>query len=291
MNFKLGKVVSYIIRSGTDIEKAAMEFFGKNIIYPDMPEFENISSLLNEWLIFDYKLASGTTIISDYYFKNPDNLPEYLMDELKQIIESSVYDLFEVEKTDPGMSVEVHGLFTGKKYKVHEKSLSLSLEDRKGCFFNRIAKVNGHYYFIGSNPAFLPMTYTDRSRKIFKSENKETISPKLALPFLLPPKSKPQRIIVTKKDIKIKRKKLQKQFEKLKEKYRISTSFDELKNFLFNENYKDHFADFYTDITGIGITHEMVLENTQFFEDFWNYFPHKKLGGKCPAEKYREVYG
>ena len=83
MNFKLGSVVSYIGKSGVNIKKAAEEFFGKNEISPDMPGWESISSLFNEWLIFDYKSASGTTIISDYYFKNPDNLPEYLMDELK----------------------------------------------------------------------------------------------------------------------------------------------------------------------------------------------------------------
>lgn len=291
MNFKLGKVISYIGRSGVNLEKAAEEFFGKNEIYPGMPDFEQISSLFNEWLIFDYKLSSGSTIISDYYFKNPDRLPDNLMDELKQIIETSIYDLFEVEKSDPGVSLFVWGLFTGKRYKVLEKSLSLSLGDRRGCFYNRIAKVNGNYYFIGSNPAFLPVTHTDRSRKVFKSENKETISPKLALTFFLPSKSKPQKIIVTKKEIKNKRKKLQKQFEKLKEKYRISTTFDQLKDFLFNENYQDHFADFYTDISAIGITKEMVVENTQFFQDFWNYFPHKMLDSKCPADKYRESYG
>lgn len=291
MNFKLGSVVSYIKRSGANIEKAAGEFFGENEIYPGMPAFENISTLFNEWLIFDYKLQSGSTIISDYYFKNPDKLPDNLMYELKQIIESFIYDLFEVEKVEPGVSVTVWGLFTGKRYHVLEISLSLSLGERRGCFFNRIAKVDGNYYFIGSNPALLPVTHTNRSRKIFKSENKETISPKLALTFFLPPKGKPQKIVVTKKEIKNKRKKLQKHFEKLKEKYGISTTFARLKNFLFNENYQDHFADFYTDIRSIGITEEMIVENTQFFQDFWNYFPHNKLNGKCPADRYREAYG
>lgn len=51
------------------------------------------------------------------------------------------------------------------------------------------------------------------------------------------------------------------------------------------------FADFYKDLTSIGITEKMIVENTKFFQDFWNYFPHKILGGKCPAEKYKDVYG
>ncbi len=291
MNFKLGKVISYINRSGANIEKAAEEFFGKNDIFPEMPAFENISSLFNEWFIFDYKLQSDLTIISEYYLKNPDQLSDQLMNELKQITQTHTYDLFEIEKVEPGQNVTVWGLFTGQRYKVLEKSLSLSLKGQRGCFFNRIAKINGNYYFIGSNPVFIPITYTDRSKKLFKSENIEKISPKNALDFFLLPKDKPPETIVTKKEIKNIRKRLQKQFEKLKKKYGIITTFDTLKDFLFHENYKNHFADIYRDILTIGITERMVVENTQFFQNFWNYFPHKKLNGQCPADRYREVYG
>ncbi|MBU1322672.1 hypothetical protein KKE48_00855 [Patescibacteria group bacterium] len=291
MNFKLGKVVAYVGRSGADIQKAAREFFGKNKIYPNMPAFENIASLFNEWLIFDFKLPSGSTVISEYYLKNPDSLPDRLMDELKQIITTSVYDLFEVESLNKGTDLTVWGLFTGQRYRVLEKSLSLSLGNRKGCFFNRIAKVNGNYYFIGSNPVFLPVVHTDRSRKMFKADNREIVTPKNALFLLVPPKSAPPKPIVTEGGIKKIQQKLQKQFEELKAKYRVNATFAKLKNFLLNENYKDHFADFYKDIIAIGITEEMVVENIKFFQDFWNYFPHKKLRGKCPAERYREVYG
>lgn len=291
MNFKLGKIVSYIKKSGVDFKTAAEDFFGNNEIYPEMPAFENISALFNEWLIFDYKLPSGSTIISEYYSKNPDGLSNQLMNELNQIIQTNIYDLFEVEKVDPGISVTVWGLFSGKRYEVLEISLSLSLGKRKGCFVNRIAKIDGNYYFIGSNPAFLPVTHTERSIKIFKTENNEAISPKLALTFFLPPKDKPQKIIVTKKEIIHMRKKLQKQFEKLKQAYSFLTTFDNLKNFLFNETYKDHFADFYKDVLIIGITEKVIVENMQFFQDFWNYFPHKKLNGESPADQYRKVYG
>lgn len=291
MNFKLSKVVAYVDRSGVNIRKAAREFFGKNKIYLDMPDFDNIASLFNEWLIFDFKLPSGSTVISEYYLKNPDSLPDWLMDELKQIIATSVYDLFEVETSNPGIELTVWGLFIGQKYRVLEKSLSLSLGNKRGCFYNRIAKINGNYYFIGSNPLFLPVVHTDRSRKMFKTDNKETVTSKDALFLLLPPKSAPRQPIVTEKGITKIQQKLQKQFKELKVKYRSNATFAKLEDFLFNENYLDHFADFYKDITAIGITDEMVVENIRFFQDFWNYFPHKKLGGKCPAEKYREVYG
>lgn len=52
LNFKIGKIVAYIDQTGIDLEKAAKEFFGNYEIYPDMPDFEQISSLFNEWLAF-----------------------------------------------------------------------------------------------------------------------------------------------------------------------------------------------------------------------------------------------
>lgn len=291
MNFKLGKVVNYVGRCGINIKEAAKEFFGKKEINPGISAFDNIASLFNEWLIFDYKLPSGSTVISQYYLKNPDSLPDWLMDELKQIIATSVYDLFEVETSNPGIELTVWGLFTGQKYRVLEKSLSLSLGNKRGCFYNRIAKVAGNYYFVGSNPIFYPLVHTDRVRKIFQTNIKEKITPKHALFLLLEPKMKPPKPINSTKGIEAKRSRLKKQFDKLKQKYRITGTFTDLEKFLFKENYRHNFADFYKDITAIGITDEMVVENIKFFQDFWNYFPHKKIGGKCPAEKYREVYG
>lgn len=291
MNFKLGMVVSYIPRSGVDIRKAVGEFFGRHTIDPHVQDSEMISSLFNEWLVFDYKTPTGTTVITEYFLKNPDALPESLMGELRQIVQTSAYDLFEVERAEPGASVTVMGIFTGKRYIVSERSLSLQIGNRKGSFYNRVARVGDVYYFVGSNPAFYPMTYTDRMKMMLQEENKERITPKYALELLLKPAEKRQSPKVSQADIKQKRLNLVKRFERLKLKYRITTSFDELKEFLYREDYKGHYADFYTDLEKIGIVQKVVIENTRFFEDFWNYFSHKVLGDKCPAEKYQEYYG
>ncbi len=71
-----------------------------------------------------------------------------MMNELKQIIETQTYELFELENTKPREYVNVYALFSGKKYKVLEKTFSLEFKDQKGSFFNRVAKVNGDYYFV-----------------------------------------------------------------------------------------------------------------------------------------------
>ncbi|MEK7591832.1 MAG: hypothetical protein AAB508_00385 [Patescibacteria group bacterium] len=288
MNFKFGMVVAYIPKSGADIRKAAGEFFGKYTINPDS---EIISSLFNEWLIFDYKIPGGTTVITEYFLKNPDALPENLMDELRQIIQTSVYDLFEVERNVPGVSVTVIGIFTGKRYTVSERSLSLQMENRKGTFYNRVARVGDVYYFVGSNPAFYPMTYTERMKTMLRKENKERITPKHAAQLVLAPAKQSQKKNITKTAIRRKRLSVIRQFAQLKHTYGFTTSFETLADFLYQEDYRGHYADFYTDLKKIGIGYNVVVENTRFFEDFWNYFPHKVLDDRCPTEKYQEYYG
>lgn len=293
LNFRLRYVVAYIENSGVDIEKAAAEFFGDYEFDSELLDNEGISSLFNEWLIFDYKLPSGLTITADYYLKNPDNFSKNLMDELKQIIETQVYEFLEVIEAKPGKWLEVHGLFSGKRYRVREKSLSWQIGKRLGCFFNRIAKVDGDYYFIGSNPKVLPITYTDRSKRFFRQSDKTLLSPKNALMNLLPSKDKNKDLeyVQTTGGVEKKRRELEKEFDKLRRKYRLNISFDALTRFVFNENYRSHFADFYKDILKTGVPEEMAFESVKFFQDLWNFFPHKKLGGKSPAERYKEAYG
>lgn len=296
LNFRLGKIVSYIGKSGADVEKAANDFFNGVEVGPDLPNIEQISSLFNEWLIFDYKLSTGVTISTDYYLKNPDNLSEILMDELKQIIGTQTYQLFELEDSIPGEYVIVYSLFSGKKYKVIEKTFSREIVGRKGSFFNRVANVNGDYYFIGSNPSFLPITYTDRSRKFYLQTDKTVLTPKDALGLLVPKKenekvNKDEKYLQMKNGIRTKRRKLEKEFSTLKKKSKVNVSFDKLVAFVYKEAYKDHFADFYKDIMRIGIPEKMVFDEYKFFQDLWNFFPHKILGNKCPADLYKEVYG
>lgn len=294
LNFRIGKIVAYIGRTGIDLEKAAQDFFGKYEIYPNMSYWEQISSLFNEWLVFDYRPKNGLTITADYYLKSLDKLSPSLLNELKQIVETQTYDLFEAEDVSPGKSMNVWGLFRGKKYKVLEKSLSFAIQDRKGSFYNRIARVNGKFYFIGSHPFIFPITHTDRARNFFKQTKGKPVTPKDVLPLIIEKESGKRSDLIpslTKKGIKAKRKKLEKKFKKLSQKYGLTIPFRKLTDFVYQEAYQDHFADFYKDITTVGLPERMIVDNVKFFQDIWNFFPHKKLGNKCPAEKFKEAYG
>lgn len=294
LNFKIGTIVRYIGESGIDLSRAAKEFFGTYIISATMPNRESVSSLFNEWLAFDYRLLNGATVAAQYYLKNPDHLSTELLHELQEIIQTQRYDLFEVEAANPGTWVDVWGMTGGKRYRVIEKTFSSELQGKTGCFYNRIANVNGDYYFIGSNPFLLPITHTERSRAFFRTSTNRVLTPKNALPLLLATddtKRSKFAASLTPLAIQKKRKALEKRFYELSKRYQFTVSFATLAAFVYNESYEDHFADFYKDIIEIGIPERMITDSLPFFQDLWNFFPHKKLNGACPAERYHKAYG
>lgn len=297
LKIKLGKIVNYAYQKSEDvIRKAMAEFFGKTEIYPEMENFESIQGLFNEWLIFEFKLKSGTNIISDYYFKNPDNLSQEFLDELKQIIETHFFDLLEIQKIKPGEWFKGYAFFTGKIYKVYEKTGTLNYPS-KGSIWGRLAKVNKRWYLVGSNPLFLPLTHTPRTKKMFLRKNKgKRTSCREVLRFLLPSsnegikKEDPREL--TSKQLKNKKKKIKKKYEKLAEKYNLKVSFQQVVDFVYQENYKTNHLDFYKDLAKLAFCNEdIIFKNIQLFGDIWNYFSHKKLKGKSPAEMYKETYG
>lgn len=74
------------------------------------------------------------------------------------------------------------------------------------------------------------------------------------------------------------------------EKFGSSVAFKTITDFVYEENYQPHFADYLTDLIKLGIPELMCIEHIDYFQEIWNYFPHKSLGGKCPHELYQEEY-
>jgi hypothetical protein len=125
LQVKLSKVIRYATQHESMMRKAVEEFFGKTPIDPHMENIESISGLFNEWLIFDFKMPSGTTFIVDYYFKNPDSLPKEQLEELQQVIETQQFEMLELYSVKRGEWLKVYGLHSGKNYTVYEHSGSL----------------------------------------------------------------------------------------------------------------------------------------------------------------------
>ena len=287
LKVRLRKVVDFAYRQGEDFIYSAMdEFFDGEEITPENENLASAFDLFNEWLVFEYQGRSQKTVIADYHDQNPDNLPADLLSELKQIIKTNFFDFLEIEKVKPGQWIKVYALSAGKTYQVFDKKGSLSAPSR-GTFLGRLAKVDGTWQLVGSDTIILPISHSPRFRKIYREQNKDKISCKLALSLLLAVKSggspKPPRRL-TAKEVKNKRKNLEKKFNQITKDNNLKITFTELIDFTYNEAYKDNHADMFADIIKLGIPEEIVFKNAQLFVDIWNFFPHQCLEGKSPAE-------
>lgn len=286
LKFQLRHVVAYATSHKDSLKKAVEEFFEKKPIDPQMENIEAITGLFNEWYIFNFKPKTGTTFIADYFLKNPDGFSKELMEELCQIVETQHFDMFEIQSLKRGEWIKVYGLLSGETYSVSEYNGSLRAPER-GTFWGRIAKVENKYIFVGSNPVYLPVSTSPRLKKFYSENKQEQFTPKHVLPILLPHKTKPsitQQPKLTQKELKNKRKDIEKKYNKLQAKYGFSISLEAILSFVNNENYKTNFADFTTDLVKLGIPERAAFISSELFNDIWNFFPHKKLKGKSPYE-------
>ena len=293
LQVKLSKIIEYAHQHESVMIKATEEFFGVKPIDLNEENIESISSLFNEWSVFDFKLQSGTTFLTEYYFKNPNELSKDILDELKQMIETQQFEMLEIESLKRGEWIQAYGLYSGKDYRIYEHSASLEIPN-KGMFWGRVAKINGKYLLVGSNPMFIPVTNTQRSKKMYLENKPKSFSPKDVLPFFLPRKKSTLETTIEKdmtpKQIEDKRKILKRRFQTLQKQYRFNISFKKVSAFIYNENYKYNFADSITDIIKLGISEKIVSSHISLFQNLWNFLPHKKLQGMSPYEMHRKIY-
>ena len=286
LKIRLGKVVIYANRDQRLMKRAVAEFFGERHVDQSSPNFEQISSLFNEWLIFDFKVKESRNWVTEYYLKNPDALPADQLAELEQIIKTQTFQMFEIE-SKRGQYVTVYGLYNGDTYKVFDKALSSNFPG-KGSFWNRTAMVDGRRIFVGGNPSFFPITNTPRARKIFLKENGGAeFTAKMALDLLMTKRKEKdpfEDLPQTPQELEISRQKIQKRYSLLASRHGFTPTFDDVVHFVFVENYNHNEADFYTDLIKMGIPEKVLFKHYQLFGDIWNHFPHKKLKGKSPVE-------
>jgi len=281
---QLGKALAQIPTAKIDVPHAFEEFlFRIDMSGLQIPE-ENIKEMFKEWLLFDYKEKDRQTLIHQYYFLNPDKLSPSELNEYKQIIETQSIHLLQVHSVSKSPYIFLQSIFTGKTFKVCDRALSSSAMDQNGSFFGRLAKVGEQYYLVGSNPLFFPIRYTDRAIKIYAKRKMPALSLKDVLKWVSAPQKQKQKNV----DIKQEQTRLQKDYERITSQYQTKVPFKKVLELVYEEKYTHNFADYLTDLMRIGVPEEACIEDLEFFQDVWNYFPHKCLGGQCPDELYRK---
>lgn len=164
MRLPFGQVIAFAHSRPQEMRQAALEFFGE--IPPTQKEEEDAIPLFGEWLIFDYRQKSGATFLAEYCLTNPDNLDEQTIKRMEEAFSSSCYSMFEIQKVKKGENIELEDLYTGKTYIVWDKAGSN--QDSRGSICARITKIEGRWYMVGSNPVFMPITHTERSKKLMR---------------------------------------------------------------------------------------------------------------------------
>lgn len=262
------------------VQEAFTEFFfGINMEKQSKQTLESLFPLFNEWLMFEYRLPNGRTMALEYYSRNAYKLDSLATSELEQIIKTQFFDLFQITDLLPGKWIKARGIYTGVYYTIEDISLFKNIQF-PGCLHTRIAKVNGTWITVGSNPLFIPMEYTVRAQKIM-AKGHPTLSAKDIIQLYLPQKS-PQIVPVS-----TKRKSLSQKYSQLQAKYDLKSSFSQLSDLIYNENYQTNFTDMFTDFNKkLKIPQKVIFNHVQFFQDCWNYFPHKNLNDKAPVEMY-----
>lgn len=289
LNFKLSQITKFADTTyPQEVDNAFDEFFADiDLETLSQDVIESTSPLFSEWLMFEYRLPSGRTMVLEYFARNSQNLTPVAYSELEQIIKSQRFDLLQITDWKPDHWVNATGIYSGIDYTIKDISLSRNLSS-KGCIYGRLAQVNGDWIMIGSNPLFLSMEYTLRAQKMMRQAQK-SISAKEILPLYLPPKQS-QNKSLSNKQIQVKRKSVSLKYQSLVIKHKLKCNFDKLISFVYTENYQTNFADWFSDLNiKLKIPQKVFMTNLDLFQDCWNFFPHKNLDGKAPIELYSSM--
>lgn len=287
MVLPFSKVITYAHTKSAEIERALEEFFGRD--RPTKDEDDLVFPLFNEWLINDFRQTSGISFLAEYCVINPDDLDEVIRKRLEQVVETAYYSMFELQGAKPGFTVIVEDLESGKKMTVWDEKGSFGPD--KGLIYARAAKIEGKWIFTGANPVYLPITHTKRAKKFIKETLKDKkLSPKDTWKLIKGQREqKPLPPNFTKDEIEELRKDLRKKYDKIKRQYQIKLSFDDVLKLIYEENRQTAVGDFWQMLIKEGIPEKFFFENTQLFQDIWNYFPHKVLNDKSPAEMFNKL--
>lgn len=153
-----------------DILRSAREFFDRPDLEPNnqvpLQLSEEEIPLINEWLIFDFKLSNGKTLLEDFAERNPYRLPPEEIKAYRDLTENS-YGLYEVKEARWGEGLQLRNLQTNKQYWVRE--FKGTFQTGAGdVLATRVGRVADHYELVGAGVTKMPIALTPESRKLFR---------------------------------------------------------------------------------------------------------------------------
>ena len=178
------KLISYYLENKKflkEIECAKKEFFNfskDGIVISINKKYE---PYFMEWLVFDFQLKNGKSLVEDYYDRNPRKRPLYEI-QVYRDLQNNVYGMAEVQKVYPGEGLDLLILHTDKKYYVREHGATFDLK-KSNVIFARIVKIGNRYEMAGANSFILPIRMDSQTKKYLIDKNKK-FTPKDAVEFI-----------------------------------------------------------------------------------------------------------
>ncbi|MFH1611107.1 MAG: hypothetical protein ABIA83_00695 [Patescibacteria group bacterium] len=168
----------YTEKNSKEFKRAYKEFFECKedlVCIECLNERPNVEGWFNEWLLFDFKLKNGRSIIEEFIVGHGDSVSEKEF-EVANALKRAQFGLFEVLHIDINKGLLLKNLQTGKDYEVKERSATHQLTQGH-LMFSRIVQIGDHYEIVSADTISLPVKLGDHLRKTFL-KSKEAISPK-----------------------------------------------------------------------------------------------------------------
>ncbi len=160
-----------------DIFRALRIFFNQPKLkeVDELEILEQDKGMLNEWLVFDFKLSNGKTLLEDFYERNPYKLNIVRLQGYKGLQEN-YFGIYKVKEVQLGEGLTLENIKTHKVYQVREYSATFSLSEGQ-VFSARVGLVGDHYELVGADPSFGPVRLNDELESSL-GEDKKELNPK-----------------------------------------------------------------------------------------------------------------
>lgn len=296
-------LIEYYLESNEfayEMECAGEEFFNHEENSTDIDISEDAQGLFNEWLVYDFVLASGKKLIEDYYDRNPRNLSQDGLRMYKDL-QNNEYAMFEVLKVEEGRGMAVKSLQSGREYYVRERKATYQIENGN-IFPGRVGRVGDHWELVGTDLFFFDIQINKKTRDRFINE-KEKLTPKIIYDIFLSEKGAESGENTVYFEDEIDPKEIEEQLSVKLEKFGINkyVSVDLIKRWISDLDWKRNeniVAAILSMLIGL-ISAEHDIEKidglAQLVINLYNATPQKYLGNISPNEarknKKREKSG
>ena len=131
-----------------------------------------------EWFIFDYQWRDGGTTLESFCDNNPLGFEKADLQIYKDL-QANLYGMWEVVSVEPGKSLELENLQTGKKFNVKEYKATFQLRP-KDIFYNRLAFIDSRWEIVGADSFNLGIKFNKSVKEIWRKD-RSLITPKDAV--------------------------------------------------------------------------------------------------------------